>query len=167
MDASDIFCELSVKVYEPPLSLLREDGRIADLSNPLAVLMLVIDFETELSMSGINDYIGNSTGRYASATVDALNVLGCHVAAEQLATILAKSAEVGMTHEAIQGERQGLEPFSVTSFRELHGEKWDQVSEEIDELAGQIDFGQVLKCAEQYIDLHRQVILAALQQKSA
>ncbi|MBN2384556.1 hypothetical protein JXQ70_16910 [bacterium] len=164
MNAAEILDEFSVKIYEPPLALIREDDRITDLSNPVVVLMLVIDFETELSMNGINDFIGNSTGRYGALTVDALNILGCKEAAETLTTILKAANSAGMTHEAIQLERQGLEPYTITTFLQLHGAKWEQVSTEISELAHQIDFQIVFEAAEEFIDHNRADFLAALNQ---
>ena len=52
----DIVSELSIKIYEEPLASWRESSKITDLSNPLSVLMLIIDFETEVSMNGILNF---------------------------------------------------------------------------------------------------------------
>lgn len=52
---------------------LRRSGAIAELSNPVAVLMLVIDFDTEVAMNGITDFLRNSTGIYGTETVRALS----------------------------------------------------------------------------------------------
>lgn len=165
MESSDILTELTIKVYEPPLSLLRDDGRITNLADPVAVLMLVIDFETELSMNGINDYIGNSTGLYARETVEALKVLGCLDAAQKLSEILDQATGAGMTHGAIQRDRSGLTPYTITTFNKLHGDKWSQVSEAINELADDIDFSIVWDCAEKFIDERRDTFVAALKRK--
>ncbi len=124
MTASELLDELSVKAYEEPLSALRESGQIADVSNPVCALMLVIDFETEFSMNGIADYLGNSAGAYADQTVEALVRMGCPDAAEKLRTILERSRAAGMTHEAVQAGRSGLPEYGVTSFAKTHGDKW-------------------------------------------
>ena len=62
MTPADLLTALSIKIYEPPLSEMREDCRIYGLSDPVAVLMLVIDFETEVSMSGITRNPGDRSG---------------------------------------------------------------------------------------------------------
>jgi len=163
MNASDILSELSIRVYEPPLSLLRENGKISNLNNPLAVLMLIIDFETELTMNGINDFIGNSTGLYAYETVDALKIIGCDETSKMLSDILKKAKDAGMTHEAIQNDRQRLEAYTVTTFHQLHGDKWDKVIDEIDHLAEQIDLQQVINCAENYIGMYKDVFTDSIK----
>ena len=162
MSASGILHRLSVEAYDPPFSRIREDGRIGDLGNPLSVIMLIIDLETEISMNGIQGYIGNSTGLYASTAVDALRAIGCNDAATTLAAILKKAEASGMTHNAIQRDRRDLEEFTVTSFRRLHGSKWDRVNDEISELADQIDFAQVFHDAVEFIESRKDVFVAVL-----
>ena len=43
MNPSDLLSELSVKIYEPPLSEIRDSGAIRNPADPVCVLMLVID----------------------------------------------------------------------------------------------------------------------------
>ena len=158
----DILSELSIRLYEPPLSALRDNGGIADLSNPLSVVMLLIDFETEVSMNGIADFIGNSTGLYANETVVALELIGCKTAAVTLKTILQVASAAGMTHEAIQADRAGLAPYTLTSFSELHGRKWDSALGKINQLCNTIDFEHILRAAEAFIANHRSTFETAL-----
>jgi hypothetical protein len=160
--SEDLLSELTIKIYESPLSQLRESGAIADPLRPISIVMLVIDFETEVSMSGIADFIGNSTGRYANETVIALERIGCPNEAALLKKILAVAARVGMTHGEIQRERSGLAPFSVTSFKEVHGPKWDAALDEIRAMCGAIDFATVMRHAEQFVADHRVAILSEL-----
>jgi hypothetical protein len=163
MNASEILSDLAIQIYSPPLSKIRESGKISDLNSPISVLMLVIDFETEVSMNGIVDFIGNSTGRYASETVQALKVLRCNDAAMKLADLLETANAAGMTHDAIQRERQGVAPYTVTSFRKLHGEKWSHACAILHEIERKIDFGDVFKRAETFVDQNKEVILAAMK----
>ncbi len=162
MNASDILDKLLVEAYVPPLSLIREDGRISDLANPLSVIMLIIDLETEISMNGIQGYIGNSTGRHASTTVDALRVIGCNDAAKTLAAILKKADDCGMTHDAIQRDRRDLEEFAITQFRQMHGSKWDGINDELNNKVIQIDFEQVFHQAETFIETRKNAFVTAL-----
>ncbi len=159
MNAQDFLSELSIKVYEPPLSLLRDSGRHADLATPLSVLMLVIDFETEVSMNGVIDFIGNSPGRYATQTVQALSLMGCSQQSKVLSQILELASEAGMTHETIQNERAGLEPFTVTTFSDLHGDKWDSVTEAIYELEEQLELEAIWSNGEKFVEQHLQELL--------
>lgn len=159
MNASDILDEFSIRAYEPPLSLLRDNGEIANLNDPLAVIMLIVDFEAELEMNGINNFIGNSTGLYAYETVEALKIIGCDEDSKILADILKKAKDAGMTHEAIQKDRQKLKLHSVASFQQIHGDKWDNVTDEIDHLAKQIDFEKITKCLEKYVDKNKDVFI--------
>jgi hypothetical protein len=77
MNASELLDQLLVRVFEPPLASLRDDERISDRSNPLAVVMLLIECETECSMNGIDGYLGNSSSRRLPETIDALRTIGC------------------------------------------------------------------------------------------
>jgi len=162
MTGRDLLDEFAVKAYEPPLSDHRDSGRVADTSDPLSLIMLVVDLETEVSMNGIADFIGNRTGLYAAETVVALEGIGCHAEASLLAEILKIAREAGMTHEAIQAERAGLAPYTVTSFAALHGPKWDHALARIGGLFQQIDFERVLGKAEAFVAEHEQVFRKAL-----
>src|SRR5262245_54809553 len=162
MTGRDLLDEFAIKAYEPPLSNHRDSGRVADTSDPLSLIMLVVDLETEVSMNGIADFIGNRTGLYANETVVALKGIGCHAEADLLAEILRVAHEAGMSRDAIQAERAGLPPYAVTSFAALHGSKWDDALARIDGLYEQIDFERVLGKAEAFVAEHEQVFRQAL-----
>jgi hypothetical protein len=162
MNPVDILTELSIKVYDPPLSSIRESGAIADVSNPIALLMLLIDFDTEISMNGITNFIGNSTGIYARETVLALERIGCSEEAKKLAAILVAAERVGMTYEAIQADRAPVKPYTVTSFKELHGAKWFDALAEIEAIYDSLDMSHVFARAEEFIAQHRSTFEKAL-----
>jgi hypothetical protein len=124
--------------------------------------MLVVDLETEVMMNGITDFIGNNTGLYAVQTVHALEVIGCQDDASLLRQILASAGDAGMTHEAIQAERSGVAPFTVTSFSAVHGGKWDAVSEKIDRLCGQMDFERIQARAVEFVADHEGLFRATV-----
>lgn len=146
--AVQLFLDLSVKVFEPPLSDLRETGRLRDLWSPLSVLMLVVDFETEVEMNGVVDFLGNSTGRYAKETVAALECIGCPDDAAALRQIVSIATRARMTHATIQKDRERLGPFTVTTFAEVHGTKWQRALGRIEPLSDQLDFGRIRQRAE-------------------
>ncbi len=165
MTADDLLMEFSIKIYEPPLSDIRDTGAIADLSNPISVVMLIIDFRTEIEMNGILDFIGNSTGLYAQQTVTALELIDCQREAQVLRDILSIAERAGMTHEAIQADRAEIasgEEFVVTSFTETHGDKWDTASDRIVSLEETIDLAKVEDNAARFVENHRAVFEKAL-----
>ncbi|WP_417393746.1 hypothetical protein [Gimesia chilikensis] len=67
-----------------------------------------------------------------------------------------------MTHDAIQEDRSGLDEFAITSFEKLHGDKWDAASDGIQALDEQIDYSDMLACAETYAGNHSAVLHRAL-----
>ncbi|MHC4404088.1 MAG: DMP19 family protein [Planctomycetota bacterium] len=162
MTPADLLTEFSIKIYEPPLCEMRDDGQIRDPSNPIAVLMLVVDFETEVSMNGISNFIGNSTGLFANETVAALEIIGCDTQAAQLERILAIATDAGITHEAIQHERSGLPEYAITSFSELHGDKWNAASDEIQAVESEMDYSGMMSRAEDFVRLHVEAFRKAL-----
>lgn len=164
MNPQDILSELSVKIYEPPLNAARHNGAIADMSDPLNVAMLILDFETEISMNGIINFLGNSTGRFAHQTVAALEKVGCAAEAALLRQIIDIAENAGMTHEAIQQERAKLEPYAVTSFSQLHGDKWDIASKDIRKIEADIDYSQIISATERFVGQHPDRFQKALEQ---
>lgn len=134
MKPADLIAQLCIRSYEPPLSELRENGAFRDLSNPVVVLLLLFDFNTEVTMSGINGFLTNSTRRYADETVAALMTVGCPDQARKLREIL-----------------------DIAS-----GDASDAALDKAEAMSDEIDFGAVSKATEEYADNNRIVVEAAL-----
>ncbi len=154
MMPDELLSQFSIKIYEPPLSELRDSGTIRNLSDPIAVMVLIVDFETEVTMNGINNFIGNSTGLFADETVAALKIIGCTTQADQLQRILDIATAAGMTYATIQQDRSQLAPYAITSFSELHGDKWDTANAAIQAIDVEIDYSQIMMHAETFVALH-------------
>ena len=165
MNTKELFEEFTIKIYEAPLNEYRENGNIRDLSNPISVVMLVIDFDTEVTMNGICDYIGNNTGRFSIEIVAALKEIGCQSYAEKLQNIQNIATTAGMTYQTIQQERSGATQYSVTSFSELHGEKWSTASEEMESIASEINSNEMRARAEMFVSDHVDAFRRALELK--
>lgn len=69
---SNLLSNLSVAIYREPLWSFRNTAAFLNPGNPLALAMLLIDYETECSMSGIVTLLGNSTGTRMPETITAL-----------------------------------------------------------------------------------------------
>ena len=116
--------------------------------------MLVVDLDTEVAMNGMVNFIGNSTGLYASQTVEALERIGCAEDASVLRQILAAAEAAGMTHAAIQADLSNLSERSVACFSEVHGEKWRATAAAVQALGRRLDFSRIGHQAEQYVAEH-------------
>jgi hypothetical protein len=162
MNEVDLLDDFAIKAYAQPLALHRDSGRIADTSDPISVVMLVVDLDTEVAMNGIADFIGNRTGRYAAETVDALERIGSSSDAAKLQEILEVAAAAGMTHETIQAARTDLAQYTITSFATLHGTKWNPALTEIETICRTIDFNGVIQAARRYLMQHEAVFREAL-----
>jgi hypothetical protein len=158
MDALDLLDELSVRIYEPPLASFRDDGRITDASNPLAVVMLLLDYETECSMNGIIGYLENASGQHLSETINAVCGLGCTEHAKILEKIQTTAATGGMTYNEIRKDATELEVFAVTSFADLHGDKWDDVCDTIEALHDAVDWDAFWKAMTAFVGKHKEQI---------
>lgn len=128
--------------------------------------MLVIDFDTEVAMNGLTDFLGNSTGRYAKETVAALKRIGCAEDAALLRQILSVASRAGMTQAAIQEDRQKLAPFAVSTFAEVHGTKWQRALNRIEPLSDQLDFDRIRRRAEEFVARHLGAVKEALARPS-
>jgi hypothetical protein len=157
---------LSIQIYSPPLSEHRNSGRIADTSAPLSVAMLILDFDTEVTMNGINLFLGNSTGDYARETVTALEIIGCADAARLLREIIDIATTAGMTRDAICADRTNLAPYAVTSWRQTHGDKWEAASDKIWKCHKQIPYPAVLEQLELFVGRHQYVLEPLISAKS-
>lgn len=155
----DVLSELSVKIYDEPLSSLRENGKITDISNPLSVVMLILDFEAEVSMNGILDFFGNSSGLYARETIEVLGSIGCSEDANALEKMCAISEKAGMTFYEIQKDRAQVSVDSISSFNKLHGDKWDSAADEILKLEDGINFERIYEVLEVYVNKHKEILL--------
>jgi hypothetical protein len=162
MTELDLLDELATKMYEPPLSEMRESGAIGDKDNPITTLMLVIDFETEVMMNGVDNFLGNSSGRFAMETVRALERIGCSGQAASLLRMIEIAAAAGMTHEAIQLDRAGMASPSVSNWSEVHGAKWDAAYEAICSIDDAIDYEEMMTKARAFAVRHDVALKRAL-----
>jgi len=159
MDASQLVNHSSVRIYEPPLSDYRDDGRICDTTRPLSVVMLLIDYETECSMNGIIGFLGNSTGRRLTETITAVRKIGCIDHAKVLEEIREAASAAGMTHDAIQDDRSDLQEFTVSSFADLHGDKWEDACDTIGSLHDNVDWDSFWKATLEFVRSRQDSIL--------
>jgi hypothetical protein len=162
MTSDELLSELSIRIYEPPLSDLRSAELLKNASDPFATIMLLIDFRTELEMNGIFNFFGNSTGAYAPETAVALRTVGAHKCADVLEQMIQTASAVGMTYEAIQEDRARLEEYTVTSWNEMHGDKWKETENKINDLDEDLDWDEFDECLNKHVHTHFDLLAARL-----
>ena len=151
---SNLLSDLSVAIYKEPLCSFRNTAAFRDPGNPLAVVMLLIDYETGCSMNGIVTLLGNSTGTRMPETSAALSLIGCDSHAKALAEVCEIARESSMTYDAIQRDRASVENFAVTSFSSLHGDKWNDAIARIRLIHDAFDFDELWAKLGAYVEKH-------------
>ncbi len=120
MNADELIWDLAVKVYQDPLTKLRTQADYPNLSNPLHLVTLLIDLDTEISMNGILGFLENMCGEHLSRTIEALEVIGAPKCAAILKAVEECMKRHGVTWNRLRGDFVNTHEFQVSSFRELH-----------------------------------------------
>jgi hypothetical protein len=152
---------LSIQIYEPPLSNARE--RLLEISEPLRVLILVLDFDTEVCMQGMLGFLENSTGLYFTETIDAFEKIDARETLEVLRGVEKTLQKHGVTPSRLRADFAGTEEYQITTFRELHG-NLGSLPEEVEHHAKRLylygrEGERVWDLLEGFVKTHRQAIL--------
>jgi len=118
LSTPELVNELVSRMYEPHLSRLR--AQVTTLPEPLRVLMLVSDFDTEVLMNGIAGFLENLTGEHLHATIEAFEAIAATSTATTLRSIELTMREHGITHAMLRAPMAAVEEFDVVSSSELH-----------------------------------------------
>ena len=131
MSVIDLLNELGRNSYKLPLSRLRDLPVWPDLKNPLHLAMLIIDFDTEVTMNGMLGFLENPTGAYLGKTIEAFEIIG----ATEMVTVLRKiencMAMHSITHEQLREPLHHGNEDEITSFAQLHGPHFDAFADEV------------------------------------
>ncbi len=135
MTADDVIQDLTGKIYIHPLSTARSEPDFPNLANPLHLVILLIDCDTEILMNGMLGFLENMTGRHLASTIEALKRIGALAAARDLQGIQDCMARHGVTWERLRGDLQGTREYDITSFHKLHGAQLAPFASEVTKLA--------------------------------
>jgi hypothetical protein len=165
LSAAEIIEKLSVRIYEPPLSLLRED--LAQVPEALRNVFLFIDFDTEVIMGGILTFLENSTGKYLSQTIIAFETIGAVGNAKHLAQIREIMKSFNVDHNRLRKDFEGLKLFEVTTLEKTHGKELNPMVEAIQKAAESLYLGRgseenPYELFEHYVNRHREEIISAV-----
>ncbi|MFT9367350.1 DMP19 family protein [Paenibacillus polymyxa] len=124
--AADLVEHIGSVIYGEEAGSIRD--MIYEVPESVRTIILLIDFDTELTMNGILGFLENSTGKYLNETISALKL----IKAEKDLSILEEIKEL---IEDINFNRQiKIEPYQVTTFEERHDLN-ERILERIKELA--------------------------------
>jgi len=136
MNAEDVIEGLAVKIYEQPLSQVRDEPEFPNLDNPLHVVVLLVDCDTEIAMNGMLGFLENLTGRHLGKTIEALERIDAPKTADLFRAVQSCMKAHGVTWAGLRGDFEGSAEFQITSFRKLHGKSLDAFTEEVSQITG-------------------------------
>lgn len=172
MSGKDILNDIGLKAYREPLSSLRSLPGWPSLSDPLHVAILLIDFDTEVSMNGLLGYLENSTGAYLDQTIEACRVLGARQTTDTLRRVRDVMASCEVSHQRLREPFRHTVEHQITSFSELHdgslGDFADEVSR-LEKLLYMHDRAQAspFPLLEVFLEQHASTIRSELQRIGA
>ncbi len=150
---------LSIQIYQPPLCSARE--RLREIAEPLRVPILILDFDTEVTMQGILGFLENSTGLFFAETIEAFEKIGALKTVSVLRAIGDTLKKHGVTTDQLRADFFGTEQYQITSFSKLHGDL-GTLPDEIEDnarrlyLHGQPDTAEaVWQLLEAFVENHR------------
>ena len=171
MSVGEIVQDLSIKVFEPPLSNLLDDLR--SVPEVLRIPILLIALDTEVTMNGMLGFLENSTGLYLADTIDALEAISAHKTADTLRTIQQIMSDHGVTVEDLRRNVNSGQLYEITNFRKTHGEELVPMAKQIDGEARKLYIYQyhpendcpepVFDLLETYLEGRRVELVAALE----
>jgi hypothetical protein len=135
MTADEIIQDLGTKIYSAPLSGVRAEPNYPDIENPLHLIVLLVDCDTEVLMQGMLGFLENSTGAHLGATIQALQRIGAQKVAHHLKQVEQCMQKHGVTWERLRGDFEGTTEHQITSFHELHGEQLSAFADDVAEIS--------------------------------
>jgi hypothetical protein len=128
-NASALIEDLAIRMYSEPASSLWADRLVAPM--PLRIMLLILDFDTEVSMNGVLGYLENSTGRYLTEAETAFALVGATRTADILRSVSAALDRLGTSPTSLNTDLQKVAQYEVTTFRTSHGIVGEAVAEAV------------------------------------
>lgn len=157
MSGEEVVGSVAMDLYRAEFATIRECG--PELPQVLRDTILIIDLDTELSMSGIIGFLENATGRFLGETTEAMQRIGNDADAEILENIQQMLSESGVTPEQLRENVNALSEQDVTTTLNTHGQQIHEVLQQVELEAGnlsmQSDNEEVFELLYQYVDTNK------------
>ena len=157
---------LSTRIYEPPLAEARE--RILAVPSAFRVVVLILDFDTEVNMQGMLGFLENSTGLYLAETIEAFERIGARATTDILRNVKAILETHGVSPSQLRADFDGTTPYQITTFNDMHGDL-GSLPEEVEREAERLYVYAEPGCGENvwalldaFVDANRESVLAEI-----
>lgn len=134
MNGQDLLNEIGLKAYKKPLSEIRNLSVWPSLSNPVHLAVLLIDFDSEVTINGLLGFLENPTGAFLNETIDAFQMLEANETTHVLRRIQDVMNKHAVSHERLRGTANQANEYQITSFSELHNSSLDDFAEEVGDI---------------------------------
>ncbi|WP_326400096.1 DMP19 family protein [Paenibacillus ottowii] len=124
--AADLVEHIGSVIYGEEASSIRD--MIYEVPESLRTIILLIDFDTELSMNGVFGFLENSTRKYLNETISGLKLIRAEKDSSTMEEIKKLIEDINFNGEI------KLEPYQITIFEERHDIN-ERILERIKELA--------------------------------
>ncbi len=164
---SELYNELSVRIYDPTFSDVRDN--LSKVPEALRNIILFVDFDTEVIMGGILTFLENSSGAYLSETVEMFQAIGATENAHHLANIRNIMQSFGVTHESLRQDFDAFEEYEITTFEKTHGTEIVSFAEAVQTAARALylydgNEENPYELLELYVEQNREEIIAAFNE---
>ncbi|QDV28628.1 hypothetical protein Spb1_04910 [Planctopirus ephydatiae] len=170
LTSRELIERLSTRIYDPSFCKARD--QIFAVPSLLRVVVLVLDFDTEVNMQGMLGFLQNSTGRYLSETIESFHQIGAHATATILQNIHGILDTHGVSTSQLRSDFDRTTLYQVTNFNELHGDL-GSLPEEVEREAQRLFVYAESGCSEDvwslldaFVDANRPDILEELARVS-
>jgi len=145
--------QLAIHLYEEPLASLWADRR--SLPETVRTVALVIDYDTEVAINGINGLLENSIGEYLPEIIDALLAIGAERTASALRKSLQAIEAVGSSRKDLRDSVNAMGAWSISTFERTHGQPVSYALMEVRRLHALAEkTEQVREMLESYVAKH-------------
>jgi hypothetical protein len=133
MSTTELIDYLAISIYKEPLSAARTRPEL--VSDDLRVAILIIDFDTEVSMNGILGFLENSAGAHLPQVILAFDRIGAQNTADCLREIQAVLNRTGVRSADLRRDLEATEEFEISSFAQRHGAAARGMAREVNPIA--------------------------------
>lgn len=168
LTAEDICGNISLNLYEPQNSIIRDEGNFSSLPDIIKDIILIIDFDTELNINGILGFLENSTGIYLEDTIKTLKKIEAYEDANVLDNIQKIMLRYGISPKQLRNNLSTSSHYDITSFSKIHGNVFNNMEDEILAEAEGLylyqDERNIFTNLFKYIDINKNILLEYLNE---
>lgn len=162
LTSEEIIGEISLNLYNKENYEIREKEIFDSLPIIIRDIILLIDFDTELSMEGILGFLENSTGLFLDETTDMLKRINAVEDYEILTTIKEIMLRYEVSIQELRNNANAASEYEIRNFSRTHEQVYDEMAEEVGQEAEKLylysDDRNIFDNLEKYVGLNREFI---------